>query len=197
MAEEKSQTNTADSVPTGADAAPDAPLSGVTRADTAPGARFALEPLETAAPPSVLLATARQLSKAGRLPGFRPRDARSFTCSVFGTTYDRTMHVQLVPTEGGHARAEFSCSLNKRLPAIVIVVLILTIWPGVLILHSMLTKYFLWYFDHQWQTWAWYVPVTLLALPVAWKQFKLSEAAAREHADEVRLRLANAFASAR
>ena len=153
---------------------------------TTPETRYnCLSPLELG---EVRVRLAR-LSKRGKLAGFRQIDDATLEAGVFGTLYDRVMTIDLAGAEGGGTRLTMTTRLKRTLPTVVIVVMALALWPGVLLTDSMLSTYFGWYPKAEWVTWAWYVPLMLLAIPVLWKQYRASEAAAAEHAHEVAQRI--------
>lgn len=138
------------------------------------------------------LARLERLSRKGRLAGFRRVDGSTCEASVFGSLYDRVMTVSLTPAEGG-TRVAMSTRLKPLTPAVVVVVMVFTLFPGVVVTHSMLETYFGGYPGALWVTCAWYLPLTLLAVPALLKQFRTSEAAAKEHALETAQKIARAL----
>lgn len=162
----------------------DAPLSGPT-GDASGG----LPELRTALPPSEVLARLLALAKRGKLSGYEALGSHpnqsvgaAFRVSAHGEPYDRELIASVVPDVAGDGGSviRFESRLLKKLPAVMIVLTVLTIQPGLWLTDSMLRLYFSWY---QIETWWWYLPLVLLSLPMLWKQFKRSEAAA---ASEVR-----------
>lgn len=145
--------------------------------------------IDAAVAPSEVLARLLALAKRGKLAGYaalprHPRglDGAAFRVSAFGQPYDREVIALVAATPGGGSRLSFESRLLRKLPATVIVMTVLTIQPGLWLTDSMLKLYFSWY---RIETWWWYLPLVLLSLPVLWKQFKRSEAAAREDALKV------------
>lgn len=138
------------------------------------------------------LARLERLSRKGRLAGFRRIDDSTCESSVFGTLYDRVMTVSLTPAEGG-TRVVMSTRLKRTMPVVVIALMVFTLGPGVFVTHSMLETYFGWYPSALWVTCAWYLPLTLLAIPPLLKQFRTSEAGAKEHALETAQKVAKAL----
>ncbi len=124
-------------------------------------------------------------SRRGRLPGFQRTGTSACTFAAHGSIYDRTVLVSPAPPrEDGSHRLAFAARLDRKFPVIVIAALVLALFPGVVLTHSLLDVYFGWYSIGFWWTFAWYVPLTLLAVPVLWKQFKASELASRAHAEQ-------------
>ncbi|MEM1165244.1 MAG: hypothetical protein AAGI30_03030 [Planctomycetota bacterium] len=165
-----------------------APSASAASLSDAKSALGALPALHSPLTPGDAIDQARSLSKSGRLPGFEPNGPHGFRAAVFGTIYDRTLHAT-VAAHGSGAVVSLRTTLNRKVPAVVIVCLVLAIWPGVLLTHSLLATYFGFYPRSEWVTWAWYVPLTVLAIPVLIKQYRASEIAAVEHAGEVTERL--------
>lgn len=143
--------------------------------------------------PSEVLARLLALAKRGKLAGYaalgrHPRGlpGAAFRVSAFGQPYDRELIACVTPTttqQGGEgqvgSRIEFESRLLRKLPAAVVVMVVLSIQPGLWLTDSMLRLYFSWY---RIETWWWYLPLVLLSVPVLWKQFRRSEAAAHEDA---------------
>jgi hypothetical protein len=143
--------------------------------------------------PAVLDALLRR-SQQGKLPGFRRADSTAsgppgFVVDIQGTIYDRDLIGSIHPALGG-SEIRFTSRLRRRLPWIVIVVTVLTFWPGVLLTDSLLTTWFSWYPKQMWVTAAWYLPLCVLTIPVLWKQYKASEKAAEAHLRETLAKLA-------
>ncbi len=142
--------------------------------------------LTTTLAPSEVLDRMLALAKRGKLAGYAalPRHPRglpgaAFRVSAFGQPYDRELIASVAPDPAGQggSRVEFESRLLRKLPAIVIVVTLLTIQPGMWLTDSMLRLYFSWY---RIETWWWYLPLVALSVPMLWKQFKRSEAAAHQ-----------------
>ena len=138
------------------------------------------------------LGRVRRLSKAGRLPGYEAMGGGRFVATVFGGLYDRQLTARVEEGAGGGSRVAGEVVLRRKMPVLVVVVMGVTVWPGVWFLHSLLTTYFGWYPNPEWVTWAWYVPLCLLGVPVLWKQYKAGREEARGHAAELSERIAAA-----
>jgi hypothetical protein len=149
--------------------------------------------------PEAAMEAFRTASRRGKLAGFRtlepaPNPGGSgavggagagrtlrCVCDIFGSPYDRDLFVTLEPSAGGSV-VRLDTRLRRKFPVIVVVAMVLALWPGVWLTDSLLVTYFGWYPRAGWFTPAWYIPLTLLAVPVLLKQFKSSEASAAAEA---------------
>jgi len=186
-----SSTEKSSSAATGPD---DPSLSG-----PAGGANPVLPELRTALVPSEVLARLLALAKRGKLSGYEALGAHptrsagaAFKVSARGEPYDRELIASVVPDVGGGGGSviRFESRLLKRLPAVVIVLTALSIQPGLWLTDSMLRLYFPWY---RIETWWWYLPLVLLSVPMLWKQYRKSEAAASAEAARVAADIAAAL----
>ncbi|MCA9310780.1 MAG: hypothetical protein KDA21_06210 [Phycisphaerales bacterium] len=159
------------------------------------------------APPSIttrqttaqVLEALSNLSRRGRLPGFRRlqepgadgRGPGRFRVDVFGLHYDREMVGEVTGVDGG-ARITFSARLLKKMPTIIIAVFVLATWPGAWLTHSMLVTYFGWYPNGTWVTYAWYIPLMLLSIPVLMRQYRVSTSTAHAEMKDVIDKIAKA-----
>jgi hypothetical protein len=117
-------------------------------------------------------------AKQGKLAGYEKRGERSFTLDAAGGLYERTLVATIISDTNDnddHTEIWFEGRLKKTVPIVVIAVLIFTIWPGVWLTDSILGVWFNWYRLNIWWTSAWYIPLTLLAVPAFWAQFRKSE----------------------
>lgn len=189
--EDTSSTEKSDNVPIGGNApSPKGGLSGPAGSEA--DARAGLPVIQTPLAPSEVLARLLALAKRGKLAGYAAlgshpteKSGAAFRVSVFGEPYDRELIASVVPesSPGGTGSViRFESRLLKKLPVIMVVLTVLTIQPGMWLTDSMLKLYFSWYTI---QTWWWYLPLTLLSIPLLWKQFKKSEAAAAADARKV------------
>ena len=100
-------------------------------------------------------------------------------------------HVLAARAEGGpRTRLKFRLQMLRKAPLIFAAVLVVTLWPGLPLTHSMLVTYFSWYRLSEALTAAWYVPLTVL--PVLWwlpRAVRKSRAEAGAAAREQLLRL--------
>jgi hypothetical protein len=150
----------------------------------APDPSFPL--LVTDLTPDEVIARLRKRSQLGKLPGFEHRGGHVFRVLAFGQPYDKELigSVAQAPGRERGSSVRFSVRLLKKLPVVVVVVMALSIWPGVWVTHSLLITYFESYPQALWITSAWYIPLCLIAIPALWKQYKRSIAEADKHAQE-------------
>jgi hypothetical protein len=145
---------------------PDGP-PGPLMADQASEVRVALAPAE-------ILARLDTASRRGRLPGFtaRPREGILFTLELHGQPFDGVMTASATPADGGTSVLTLRWRMLQQMPLIFMVVLIATIWPGVYFMDRLIPGSWTWIpaFGSWWpQTWWWYIPLTVLPLPLAWR----------------------------
>ena len=117
-------------------------------------------------------------AKQGKLAGYARQTERAFTLDAAGGIYERTLSATIISDsadQDDHTEIWFEGKLKRTIPIVVIVVLVFTIWPGVWLTDSILSTWFGWYRLGIWWTSAWYIPLTLLAVPAFWAQFKKSE----------------------
>jgi hypothetical protein len=104
-------------------------------------------------------------ARRGKLAGFAARSgADLFEVVAFSAPFEHVLVAR--PTGGTPARLTFRPRMLQKMPLIFAVVLVLTLWPGLPLTHSMLVTYFSWYRWSEAITAAWYVPLTVL--PVFW-----------------------------
>lgn len=120
-------------------------------------------------------------SRRGKLAGFHRGGAGvgPFYVEVFGQYFDRRMHARLEATaDGSGGRVLVFDNRVKRWRVWAFwVVMGLTVWPGVLLTHSILVTYFDWYWRAMWVTCAWYLPLAVVPLPWVWKAAWVKSAA--------------------
>ncbi|MCA9303782.1 MAG: hypothetical protein KC996_06640 [Phycisphaerales bacterium] len=130
-----------------------------------------------------VVARLRNRSKRGKLPGFNDTPTQGIaSVAAYGTPFDGTLLIEHAATE-----LRFDAKLNKRVPTIFAIILVLTVWPGLPLTDSFLSN-FLWYeklLAKGLATWMWYVPTTILPLPFVWRTaIKKSKASIHAHALE-------------
>lgn len=108
------------------------------------------------------------MSKRGKLPGYQGDvDEGIAEIAAHGIPFDS----KLILTHTDN-RLTFEPKLLKMMPAIFGILLIISIWPG-LPLTDVFLKSFEWYERFVAQTgvktWYWYLPLTILPAPFAWK----------------------------
>ena len=153
-------------------------------ADASPKARTPPEPLptlRTALPASEALARLDRRARAGKLPGYMTLGARTFRVDAFGQPFDGELIAAISdPGDDGRSAITFRLRTLRRMPVIFAVVIVFTVWPGVLLTDALIPGEWGW-----WPTWWWYLPLTILPLPFAVpKLWNRSQAALRTHAIE-------------
>lgn len=143
----------------------------------APG-RWDLPVVKTPLSPDAVIEKLDRAARRGTLPGFEPEEG-GFRVAVFGQPFDRELHARLTPTEDG-CEISFSPALRAKAPVVLLVSVLISIWPGVALVDTMIPARWGW-----WPTWTWYLPLvivpTVLMFPGMWKK---SERAAAAHARE-------------
>lgn len=119
-----------------------------------------LPEVETSLTSAEVIERLRTASKRGRLPGFEsPVQGGDFRVAAHGTPFDG---VVLGRTEAGRVRFEV-----RRLwmwPVVFAVLLVVSVWPGVYFVDKLIPGEWGWI-----PTWWWYVPLTALPAPFAWR----------------------------
>lgn len=117
--------------------------------------------------PAEILRKLDGAARRGRLPGFRPGpDPCLFTVAAFGTPFDAEMHASASSTSG-RTTLTFRVRMQRRGPGIFLTLCVLAVWPGVWVTDSMLRSYIP---SYQFPTWIWYLPITIVPLPFAWRR---------------------------
>lgn len=132
------------------------------------------------------------MSRRGRLPGFK-RVVGGFTVAAHGNPFDKTLTMSAEEGAGEGVVFVPTLRLERRMPAIALVIFVLVIWPGVVLTDSFLYGHFEFYTN--WvngglETWWWYVPLTVLSLVWGWfsalkKSEKTAGASAREAMEKI------------
>ena len=148
------------------------------RAAEAPG-WDALPAVRCGLTPDEVIHKLDRAARRGTLPGFEPSGDGGFRVAVFGNPFDRELAATVTAAEGG-SLIRCEPTLNRKAPLVLLVSVLVSIWPGVALVDTMIPASWGW-----WPTWTWYLPLvivpTVLMLPGMWKK---SEAAARAHALE-------------
>lgn len=170
----------------------------LTPRDSGGAGDFNAPPLHTPLTPNEVVERVGKRSKAGKLAGYTlitPASADGATVRVlaFGGIYDHELICAVTPGPGGTGGSggpggpgggstiAFDLRVLRKMPIIAAVMIIVTIFPGLPLTHSMLSLYFDWYTI---QTWWWYMPLVVLMLPMMWKQYKMARREALQHAQE-------------
>jgi hypothetical protein len=127
-----------------------------------------LPTLETDLSPEEIRSRLLKLSKKGKLPGFE-QDVSGALCAVaaHGAPFDS----KLLIVHKGNALV-FQCRMLPLMPRIFAVLLIVAVWPGLPLTETFLTS-FDWYNSLLgsigMKTWHWYLPLTILPTPLAFR----------------------------
>lgn len=160
------------------------PLTSEANSDGVIGLQSASVQISSSFSPAETLDRIRTLSRRGKLPNFTTdptANAMNFTVAAFGHPFDHVLRATITPASGG-STVTCSVAMAMRVPLIMAVVLVLTIWPGVWLTDSMLKTYFTGY---DFNTWLWYIPLTVLPIPFMWRKWhQQSVRQAVEHANE-------------
>jgi hypothetical protein len=143
-----------------------------------------------------VLDSMRALSKAGKLPGYTEAHAakpaagespasaqrEAFRVACFAAPFDRELLATVVSATESETVLAFRPRMLLKVPLIMLVVCVLSVWPGVWLTDSMIRTYFP---SYDWNTNLWYIPLTVLS--VVWyglSAWRKAKAEARTSADE-------------
>jgi hypothetical protein len=161
--------------------------------DPVPDATAPTIPVNTAAPLPSLPALICNLTpdevytrldvaaRRGRMAGFQREPAPAlFSVEAFAAPFE---HKLIATASGSPTQLTFHTKPLLKMRWIYAAVIILSVWPGIWLTHSMIVSWFpTWYPAAEWVTWAWYLP--LLIIPLLWlipKQWK--KCRVESHAD--------------
>lgn len=119
-------------------------------------------------------------ARRGRLPGFHGEvEAGTFRVRLYGGNFDRMLEGRAT-TSGSGSDVSIKTRLLPGMPLAFAIISLLTVWPGVWLMDSMLLTYYP--PSQNWiPTWWWYIPITALPLPFAAKKlWRASNALATE-----------------
>lgn len=127
-----------------------------------------LPEITAALPPGEVMERIRTGSKRGRMPGFREDRAEDgsprFATAIFGLWWDREL-IATVRPEGTGSRIGLARRDKRVIPAVIVAVLILSVWPGVILMDTFVPSSWGWIGTH---VWWWYVPLTAISNVWAW-----------------------------
>lgn len=106
----------------------------------------------------------RTASKRGRMPGFQPLGPDTFAVDLFGHPWDRTL-VGTIRPEGPGSRVTFAPRSRRVTQFVWAVILIATVWPGVILTDTLIPSSWGWIGQN---VWTWYLPLTILANLWTW-----------------------------
>ncbi len=136
-----------------------------------------------------------KLSKRGKLAGYEGTCADGLaSVAAHGTPFDSKLVLKHHDGE-----VSFELRLMAMMPRVFAAILIVTIWPGLPLTEGFLDS-FVWYSDFVAstgiETWYWYLPLTILPAPFAFKgAIKKSKLTAYESAIETIEKLEKVLAS--
>lgn len=113
--------------------------------------------------PAAVMEAISTASKRGRMPGFRRTGDSTFEVALFGSPFDRMLVGRIEAAEGG-AIVRFDVRTPPLLPWIFAVLLIVSIWPGIVLVDHLIPGDWGW-----WPTWWWYLPLTIIPTPFTWQ----------------------------
>lgn len=133
--------------------------------------------LELPHPPEKVVELLETSARRGKLPGFeRGTGGHLFKVSLFSEPFDHDLIARVAETDGGSTHLRFEVRLRGMMPIVTIVVVALTIWPGVWLTHSLLITYFEtyrgWCESVPGLTYWWYLPLAIIPLPWAYRTIR-------------------------
>lgn len=116
-------------------------------------------------------------ARKGRMPGLELQSqAGIFEIREFGQPFESTLTATAAAGVDGFQTIEFQSKIRPMFPTVFAVMLVVSIWPGIYLVDSMVRHYFSWY---DIPTWWWYLPLTVPTSPWAfWSAVKKSRASA-------------------
>ncbi len=143
-----------------------------------------LPTIRTALSATEIVVRLDQAARRGKLPGFhKSSEAGLFVISDFGTPFESIMAARAQSQVNGTELA-FELRIKPTMPWLFAAMLVITVWPGVWLTHSMLQTYFpSWYTISFLLTCAWYLPLTVPFVPLGLLQaMRKSRTSARTEA---------------
>lgn len=143
-----------------------------------------LPTIRTALAPDEILARLDKASRRGRMPGYaagRPGSTPGgFTVSAFSEPFDHELDGAVSNTDSdGYRTITFRLRMLRKAPAIFAASIVLSLWPGLPILDTMIPSSWGW-----WPTWTWYLPLCLLPIPFIPRMVSKSRRLGRESAEK-------------
>lgn len=135
--------------------------------------------LETSLSPEQVFDRLSTLARAGKFAGYR-RTPQGFAADAYAVPFEKDLLATVTP--GERTRLTFALRTRRRIPVAFWVIAALTVWPGVWLTDSMLRLYISAY---RIETWWWYIPLSVLPLPWAWRVAVRKSALAARAAAEV------------
>lgn len=156
----------------------DPPPAATPAEDSATPAAGPLPAVETDLTADQALERLEVASRRGRLPGFaRGGQGGLFSVAAFGHPFDKVLIATSEPAGAG-VRLKFRAKLPMKGPALFAAALAFSVWPGVRIMDHLIPVGWGWI-----PTWWWYLPLTIIPIPWAWRAvMRRTNAAAHESA---------------
>lgn len=116
--------------------------------------------------PTAILSKLEEASRRGRLAGFEQGEKGVlFKTCVFSTPFEGELLARSEPTESGGTRLRFSTRMNKKLLTVFVVILLVSIWPGLPVTESLLASLVpSWRWLWSTTIW-WYLPLAVIGAP--------------------------------
>lgn len=154
--------------------------------------------IETTLDPSGVVDALKTMSKRGKLAGFQVGgESGSAVVDAHGTPFDSDL-VILSASNGDQTQVSFQLIMRRKMPILFALILVVTIWPGLPLTESFMLS-FGWYerlLGDSIQTWMWYLPLTMIPAPFAWRTAILkSKKSANQHAQETIERIRSVLSS--
>jgi len=126
-------------------------------------------PIEVPLGPSAIVETLDEAARRGKLAGFRRGEGGPlFVTEAWGTPFEGELLVDAAGAGELRTRLSFRTRMVPRFPAIFGVVLVLSVWPGVVLTKSLLGAMMPGW-GWLWQTtWYWYLPLSIIGGVWAW-----------------------------
>ena len=137
-----------------------------------------------------LAGTLAKAGTRGRLPGFVAQSGDSFRVDCNAVPFEYRLIGQIEDRKGVGSVVRLRLVRRKLMPIIFVIVIALSIWPGVWLTDSIMGVYWSaysgWSAAMPWLTYAWYLPITVLPLPWMWRSFvRKSQSQAGESATKL------------
>lgn len=136
--------------------------------------------LRTSFSPSEIREKLDAAARKGRMPGLNLDSKRGLLeIRDFGQPFESVLVAKLEERDTDQS-IRFSTHIRPVFPTVFAIMLLISIWPGIYLVDSMLVHYFSWYSI---PTWWWYLPLTVPTSPwMFWSALKKSRASAAEDA---------------
>ncbi len=146
-----------------------------------------------------VIAKLDEAARRGKLAGFHATGAAMFEVEAFAVPFEHSLvgtvfgvgpdsGVDAGENGGSGSVVRFEQRMLWRMPLVWLVILLVTIWPGLPLTELLIDQIF----PAMWWTYTayWYLPLTIASLPLTmWWGLKKSRAMARESAAEMRSKI--------